>query len=84
MRLPVTPVQREVFKTPDFDGKSNVENFIWQFEGVMIANDWGAESALLRLRERLKDQAKGCGQGKSVKAIYDILRARFGMTTIEA
>ena len=41
----------------------------------MIANDWGAGSALLHLRERLKDQAKDCGQGQSV---------RFGMTTKEA
>ena len=42
-RLPVTPVQWKVFKAPDFDGKSDVENFIRQFEDVMIANDLGAE-----------------------------------------
>ena len=39
-RLPVTSVKWEVFKAPDFDSKSDVQNFISQFEDVMIANDW--------------------------------------------
>ena len=82
--LPVTPVQREVFKAPDFDDKSDVENFIQQFEDEMIFNDWSAGSALLHLRERLKGQAKDCVQEQSVRVIYGILKARFGMTTKEA
>ena len=75
---------RETFKAPEFDGSSNVEDFIQQFTDVADANEWTPGAALLHLRNRLKEEARECGQGQDVSEVFNSLRARFGMTGKEA
>ena len=83
-RNPEPPVPRETFQAPEYDGNGDVEAFIRQFNDVAVANDWGARSALLHIRGRLKEQAKECGHGHTLQAVFNTLRARFGMTPKEA
>jgi hypothetical protein len=72
------------FKTPTYDGKSDVEYFIQQFNEVAMANEWQPPAALLHLREALKDGAKDCGRPATLAGIYTALRARFGLSPREA
>ena len=78
------PQPRETFKAPTFDGSSDVECFIRQFQDVSLANGWTDGAALLHIRTKLKEEAKGCGQGEDLQAVFTALRARFGMTRREA
>ena len=78
------PAPREIFKAPDYDGSTDVEYFIQQFSEVSIANEWTDGAALLHLRARLKEDARDCGQGHNLDAVFTALRARFGMSAREA
>ena len=78
------PAPRETFRAPEYDGNSDVEAFIRQFNDVAVANDWGPGSALLHIRERLRGQAKDCGHGQTIHGVFNNLRARFGLTPKEA
>ena len=68
-----TPVPRETFKAPEYNGNGDLEAFIKQFNDVAIANDWGARSALLHIRGRLREQEKECGQGQTLQAVFNNL-----------
>lgn len=81
-RQPAAP--RETFKAPEYDGATNVEEFILQFSEVAEANEWTPGATLLHLRNRLKEEAKECGQGPDVQTVFNALRVRFGMTGREA
>ena len=78
------PAPREVFKAPEFDGSSDVEGFIHQFRDVSQANGWSDIAALLHIRAKLKGDARDCGHGESLHAVFSALRARYGMTNREA
>lgn len=72
------------FRSPTFDGSSDVNFFIRQFEEVAEANDWDRAAARIHLRAALTDTAAACGQAETVEGIINALRARFGMTAREA
>lgn len=76
--------QRKEFKAPEYNGQTDVETFITQFTDVAEVNEWSAKAALLHLRERLKEQARDCGRGSTLPAIFTMLRARFGITPKQA
>lgn len=72
------------FKPPLYDGRTDVELFIGQFNDVQAANGWNAAAALLHLRSCLVEDAVDCGSGATVEAIQANLRARFGLTPKQA
>ena len=78
------PRQEGGFKAPKYDGTDDVEMFITQFQEVADANGWTDRSALLHLREVLKDGARACGRGDTVDAIFAALRIKYGLTVREA
>ena len=75
--------QRE-FKLPRFDGKSDVELFIQQFEEISEANDWNNAASRLHLKEALTEGARNCSRPFTTDGVIAALRARFGLTTREA
>ena len=75
---------RSEFKPPRYDGGSNVELFIQQFDDVVEQNEWTDQAALLHLRSCLQDEAVECGAGTTVDEIKTALRARFGCTRKQA
>ena len=75
---------RDRFKPPKFDGKSDVELFITQFQEVSAANQWDQATALINLRLALERDATKCGRGQDMPAIFANLRARFGLTVRQA
>jgi hypothetical protein len=81
---PRTARRDSKFKTPTYDGKSDVEYFIQQFTEVSIANEWPPEAAVLHLREALKEGARDCGRPRTTPDIFTTLRARYGLSTREA
>ena len=85
-RLVAAPraAHREEYKAPHFTGESDVEYFISQFEDVADANQWDQEATWMHLREALREGARDCGQAATVRGIYAVLRARYGLTPREA
>jgi hypothetical protein len=75
---------RHKFKTPEFNGQTDVEFFITQFTEVAEANEWQPAAALLHLRETLKEGSKDCGRAASVGGVFSALRARYGLSPREA
>ena len=75
--------QRE-FKSPEYDGKSDVEFFIRQFVEVSDANGWRPRAELLHLRASLKEGAQECGKAADARGIFEALRARYGTSPREA
>jgi len=83
-------VQRELYedryrlKAPTFMGEEAVEQFIQEFQEIMEIAQWPPRVALLKLRMALKDKAKPYGTGPDVDGIFASLRARFGISAIDA
>lgn len=75
---------RDQFKAPIYDGKSDVELFINQFNDIRAANEWNDATALLKLRATLLGQATECGRGGDPATVFAALRARFGLTVRQA
>jgi hypothetical protein len=75
---------RDRFKPPRFDGKSDVEIFIAQFNDIAQANQWDQNAALINLRLSLEKDATECSRGLDIPAIFTNLRARFGLTRRQA
>ena len=76
---------RKTFHTPHYQGESDVDIFIAQFEDVVQANQWTDSEATLHLRLSLNGKAASCGQQTDNREeIYDNLRSRFGITTKQA
>ena len=69
---------------PTFDGNGDVELFIRQFSAVAEASVWTRETALLQLRNSLKDKAIDCGRADDQHAVIEALRMRFGTSASEA
>ena len=78
------PHAREVFKCPQFSGRTDVDYFIECFGAIACANEWSHASTLIHLRASLTEEAMDCGRADSVDGIYETLRVRFGMTSQEA
>ena len=76
--------QREVFEPPTFDGTSDAECFIRQFQDVSLANKWTDDAAPLHIRAKLKRDTRDCGRADTLQSVYTSLRACFGMTRREA
>jgi hypothetical protein len=72
------------FKTPEFEGTTDVEFFIVQFLEVAEANVWPVAARLLHLREALKQGAKECGRAGHLDGVFAALRARYGLSPREA
>jgi hypothetical protein len=72
------------YKPPQFDGQTDVELFIQQFNDVQAANNWNAAAALLHLRTCLTGDAVNCGGGATTAVIFANLRARFGLSEKQA
>ena len=77
-------VKRTEFKPPVYEGQTDVELFITQFQDVAVANDWSATEALLHLRNCLRGDAVECGREVSLADTFQSLRARFGLTPKQA
>lgn len=71
-------------RAPTYDGRSDVENFIQQFEDVRETAQWEDRVALLKIREVLKGGARDCAGEATIEDVYDVLRVRYGMTEREA
>ena len=75
---------RDTFKAPQYRGEGDVEYFIQQFTQVATANGWTELATLLHLRESLQDGARECGRADTIQGVFNILRARYGLTVREA
>jgi len=78
-------------KAPAFTGEEAVEQFIQEFQEVMEIAQWPPRVALLKprvallkLRMALRDKAKPYGTGPDIDGIFASLRARFGISAIDA
>ena len=80
---PPARTQKE-FKLPRFDGKSDVELFLQQFEEISEANEWNPAASRLHLKEALVDGARDCSRPVTTEGVVIALRARYGLTTREA
>ena len=75
---------RDRFKASQYNGKTDVDLFLLQFEEVGRANEWGEGTATLHMRDALPEGAKECGRPQTLARIMAVLRARYGMTAREA
>jgi len=71
-------------KAPTFTGEEAVEQFIQEFQDVMEVTQWPPRVALLKLRKTLMDKAKPYRVGPDIDGIFASLRARFGISAIDA
>jgi len=71
-------------KAPVFTGREDVEQFIQEISDVAAVTQWPPHVALIQLRLALTDKAKPYGLGPDVDGIFATLRARFGISTIDA
>jgi hypothetical protein len=86
-RLLATALQRQApprFKPPKYDGSTDVELFVTQFNDVRHANNWDGAETLLHLRSCLEKDAIDCGRGEDYEEVLDNLRARFGLSVRQA
>ena len=72
------------FKPPMYNGDTDVELFITQFQDVSIVNRWEPLETLLHLRSCLQGKATDCGRETTLHDTYSSLRARFGLTPKQA
>jgi len=75
---------RYQLKAPTFTGEEAVEQFIQEFQDVMEVARWPPRVALLKLRMALMDKAKPYDVGPDIDGILASLRARFGISAIDA
>jgi len=71
-------------KAPTFTVEEEVEQFIQEFSDVMEVTQWPPWVALLKLRMSLMDKAKPYGLGPDIDSIFAFLRARFGISAVNA
>jgi len=83
-------VRRELYEdryrleAPTFTGEEEVEQFIQEFQEVLEIAQWKPRVALHKLRMALRDKAKPYGTGPDIDGIFASLRARFGISPIDA
>jgi len=74
-------------KAPTFTGEETVEKFIKEFQDMVEVAQWPPRVALLKLRmalTALMDKAKPYGVGPDINGIFASLRARSGISAIDA
>ena len=71
-------------RPPRFDGTSDVDLFIEQFEEVRVLSEWDDRVALVQLRHSLEKEARDCGRADSRNGVYQRLRHQYGLTPYEA
>lgn len=71
-------------RPPHFDGTSDVNMFIQQFEEVAKLCGWNDRIALVQLRGCLEKNAKDCGGADTITDIYQQLLSIYGMSSAEA
>jgi len=76
--------ERYWLKAPTFTGEEAVEQFIQEFQNVMEVAQWPPRVALLKLRMALMDKAKPYRVGPDIDGIFASLRARLGISAIDA
>lgn len=72
------PDAGSLFKGPIFNGQSEVELFLEQFEDVTAANKGTDREALLDLRIRLQGPSQTYRGGSTRHEVMDSLSARYG------
>jgi len=82
--LPGEEAYRYRLKAPAFTGLEDVEQFIQEFSEVIDVTQWPPRVALIQLRMALTEQAKPYGLETSVDGIFTVLRARFGISVVDA
>ena len=83
--LQTTQLQpRTTVKLPTYNGDSDIDLYIRQFQDVCEANGWNDKNSLLHLRLALDGKALECGRGETIAEILENLRARFGISTKKA
>lgn len=75
---------RDKLPVPRFDGTSDVELFLKQFNDVRQANEWDPVTSLLQLRGALEKDATECARGDDIDTVQANLRSRFGITVRQA
>jgi len=75
---------RYQLKAPVFTGLEDVEQFIQEFSEVIDNTQWPPRVTLIQLRLALTEQAKSYGLGTNVDGIFTALRARFGISVVDA
>jgi len=71
-------------KAPVFTGSEDVEQFIQEFSEVIDITQWPPWVALIQLRMAPTEQAKPYELRTSVDGIFTVLRARFGISVVDA
>jgi len=80
----VRDADRYRLKASTFTGEEEVEQFIQEFGDVIEVTQWPPWAALLKLRLSMMDKAKPYGLGPGINSIFASLRARFGISAIDA
>ena len=83
-RMAEMQVRKKEFKPPTYNGDTDIELFLRQFQDVALVNRWEPVETLLHLRSCLLGNAAECGRETTVQATYESLRARFGLTPKQA
>ena len=83
-RMAEMQVRKKEFKPSTYNGDTDIELFLRQFQDVALVNRWEPVETLLHLRSCLLGSAAECGRETTVQATYDSLRARFGLTPKQA
>lgn len=76
--------RRKDLKAPSYEGSTDVELFLKQFNDIAIANDWTETETILHLRNNLNGKASECSRGETKQEIYDALRCQFGISKSQA
>ena len=74
----------ERFKLAKYDGKTDVELYLAEFEQIAAANRWEGPAALLHLKTSLTDDATACKRPADLDGVQRALRATFGLTRNQA
>ena len=71
-------------KPPRYDGHSDVQLFIEQFQQIADLSGWDEKMTLVQLRGCLDKNAKDCSRASTVKGVYSKLLHMFGLSSSEA
>ena len=78
------PVHHKPVKTPNYDGKSDVRQFLNLFNQVAEVNRWEEAETCLQLRLALNGTARQCLQGDTYEELTQSLLNRYEMSEDEA
>jgi hypothetical protein len=76
--------KKDSFKTPTFDGTTDVDYFLKQFADVSRANKWSSQEEFMHLRGALQGKATIYGRAATTADIFLALRNQFSIPPAEA